>query len=480
MTRWPAFRGTALLCAVAVWPVACGAETPPVEADGRALLSKLDTQFNAGLGEPYAGLFAAEAHLDGEFAAMARVIDHEGRLHQKSELRGFGAIDDVGVIRATVTVSITDGAPEQSTQRECYIAFEGRGDDARILVYDQVDPMAWDHLPDHITGVYSCPACNFRIGADSLMDWLIVPSPTRISGCIEMISFYRPGEDVRLTLSVHRNDQHLPANDHLQKLATVVLPEGERVDVEDWQPPQFSKHLPTGVMGAQCTVITDGGDTHQRRYLISRQLGAATGPHDEISYLMTVHGDPTALDTLMSDIDTWIMSFQFVDPELAPDQVGHTAHAAHTGGHLNDEGRYENARFGLAVQGPYGWRGSVAGGCCLFGVTFSCPEEANFVHVAAYEALPGELEHRRAAAEQQVLDALKEAGRRVVTDSGWLPPTDGHSALAIRKIESHAADQPKRLDHVMVFDDLLVVVDGLVHHDAAARAMQAVIESLER
>ena len=453
----------------------------PTAARAEAILDAMDAAFNRAAADEFHGWFAPMQKLGASFTRVSQLLGHQGEMKLSSELVEFFEFGDFGIAQTRTTLSQGNASsPDYRSEHHSYLAFRATDDGPEILLYEDIDPAARAHLEMRRAGVYKCPPCNFSIGADTLSKWLVIPSPRRVSGCVESVSFRLLGEDIHLNLSIHRNDLGLGAEQLLDKLITdsqrsdVV----ERGAVQPWTPPHYAS-VPEGLTGAECVLVLEG-DQRDHLHLVTRSA-ATGGSQQELCYLLTVRGDEQAHAAHDMDIMTWLKSFKLLDPAAPPHDAAEQSALAHSGGSMGEDGVYRNERYKLSFHGPGHWRVSFQADRCLLGVTYACPADLGVVHVAAHENMPGSLEQRLTAIYELVASQLSAEQYRIVEDTKWQENYQGDGPLFRRSLESHALDaraDEQRLNQIFVFEDLWLLVDGQVRHESAVEAYAALVASV--
>lgn len=457
----------------------------PTAARAQELVAALDAAFNRASTSEYFRWFDPLPQQGGSFAQMSQLVDHEGRLRLSTELVEFVEFGEFGLARVLSTLSRTQSGEQGSKDLEQhnYLAFRDTSEGPQVLLYEDVDPGAAAHLAKPHTGVYACPPCNFKIGTDELMDWLVIPSPRRISGCVEMVSFRRIAEDIQMTLSIHRNDKHLDAMALLTELTS--HPTGpdivDRGDITTWVPPHYDE-TPEGMQGARRELVLASGQ-RDHLHVMTRRTPDAPAHDEEICYLLTVRGSAQAHADHRDEIDAWLRSFQLIDTEASSHASGKGSATAHGGGVTDPTGNYSNAKHGLNFSGPEGWHIAHQADRCLLAVTFTCPQDRGVLHVAAHETLPGTLEEQKSGAVDLVMAELKSAGLEILEDTGWQAQDGPGEAELFREIRSRDPEAPPeqhRRDRILMFDDLWVLVDGMLRVEAAGEAFVDLASSVRR
>lgn len=464
---------------------------PPTQAAAEQLLAALDSAFNRGAIGDFAELFEGEIPR-GSDRRLRRLLKPDHNLRQESVVTLFEAMGDIGFALASTTLwRVLQDQParrEDQQESQTYLAFRVRNGQPHVLVYEDVDPAAHKHLTRPFSGVYECPPCNFRIGTPSLQGWLVVPSPKRVAGCVEMVSFYRPGADIQLTLSVHRNPGHDAAKPLLQKLLqawtdSVLPPLVDRGEIVAWRPPFYANDVPAGLEGARCDPA-EGDYRNSTLYLVTRATPRTLAFDQEICYLLSVRGSAEARARYADDIDRWLASFELVKVQSASDAVGLASVRAHSGGsRVAPDGAFHNATANLRCAGPEGWTASLQADPGLFGVTYACPEGKSFVGVTAYERQPGDLEQRRAGARRLVEQRLESLDFEIVSESDWFEPPGStpERSISACDIESRAKNGTTvRRNRILLFPDLWVLVAGHLEAEAAVAAYRGLCESVRR
>ena len=498
LPRRPLPRPTAALSclALALLTTACSPDPrPPTRAMARDLLASLDQAFNGGSHGAYDRLFRGNSFANGHGAAFARTMqlfDQAVGLSQSSTLEDFAAFEQHGVALTQTAVGLAATNDPQSNatavSHHAYLVFADTGGGPRGLLHLDVDAPARKHVSKTFTGRYTCPPCNFRIGDDSLRHWLVVPSPKTVSGCAEMVTFYRLGADLQLTIAISRNPGRLAAPELLRQLVRSSPKGPAEVAVEPWEAPGLTLEFRAGVHAARCQ-LQEAGGRQVTLHLITRSTGdpiAPGAPAAEISYLLTVAGAAEAQQAHRGEVELWLKSFSLLTVAKGSELVGLASVAAHSGGEVHADGRYENERHGLSCRGPADWHPMVQADRCLFRVAWECPRGRGQLMLTGFSLSVGEVEQRRAHIDELVRCRIGEIGHTLANEPVWSTPPDPNpwNALASMRLDTRAADQPgplpRRMGQILLYDELWVLVDASIQDENVVPLFDAMVASVRR
>jgi hypothetical protein len=475
---FPLAAGAVPLAAGAV-PLAAGplaAQTaPPAEQAGapllepscREVLAELDRAFASGDPRAYLDLFAPEQqwlHAVHRRAIELRLLQTPPR--RTSEL--LAPPRRVGP-RTVLMVGTTTTAADGTVLRErSYVvlrpALPGEPLPRPVLAVE-VPPQG-----EHCTAddTFKCEACNYRIGG--VAGWLCAPAAQERTGGVEGAVFALLGSDVALETSVSLDDEALPAErvvDALVRDLREQIAGAEAGLTTSWSPPSLRGREPKGCAGARADVTLPGG---QQVSVFAHVLG-------RLRHVLLLRGARLSLQREQTEIDALLSSYSLLSTE--GDLAGQAAKALarHAGG-LLDGGRYRNAHWGVAADGPQGWSARERCDGAAFSV---CWETQGDGHMSVTGYLPpaGLVQWTETLADRWLDDCLRRAGYDKVEATPWCDGAGDGNRERERRASS-ANRRTVRLLRVLLRKDLLVVVDAQLPAAADDEAVRRALAGVQR
>lgn len=333
-----------------------------------------------------------------------------------------------------------------------------------------------------------CPPYNFEIGG--IDDYLCVPQQRERSLALESATFYLIGTDIACDLVVKAEDKPEKAKAVVQKLAGAFarLEPSARIGIpSSWTPPQHSQQPPYGMDSARIEVELpadhqeSGGD-------ISIFHAISFGG---LQHVLLVRASKKSLDQHQSSVDKLLKSYMLLEVECRDRAIATNSLRQHTGGQIQGDSYY-NKRFDLQLQGPKGWRAQDRVGGCMFRVRWS-RDPMSEMWLIGHRVPAGMEKWTQATADRWLNHHRKKYHLTEATDeanakeSDWHQAADGSACRTLTLLQQRVADghdhpisPNRRVLHMRLHDDLLVLVDGYGATKAEEAAVRAAVRTLKR
>ncbi len=466
----------------------------------KKVLVELDRAFDAG---DVAGFLAAfepdhpgahamlEDHLRQLFPAASPTARSDNRRgaskpsappHYTRQSEIIGAPRAVGprtVVRVRHQV-FRDGKRVRAQLRDSIIAFRTPAGQAPVPTFLVETPRSND-CPAGNT--FRCPPCNYEVGG--VPGWLCVPVGRDRAQALEASSFYLAGTDLACDVSVRIDGSGRSPTQLVEGLAAALrdMEPGAEVGLAThWLPPAHADNdivedppFP-GLTGARIEIrLPATGDASGNVALFHVvQFGA-------LQHLLLVRGSRTAMTNHADALQGLLASFHLIDMDAERAAAGARALLHHVGGVVKD-GRYENDKHGIRMQGPKDWRVSQRCGGALLRVIWRGPRDSR-LYLTGF-AVPAGMDHWcEKTAEHWVKRLCDTAGIDLPARvEGWRD--DAACEAQARTLRCKAArpdgapGKADRILRVMFRKNLLVVADGTAMHDADWDAIHAALATL--
>lgn len=424
----------------------------------RDLLKRMDQAFNQGRFQAYADLLAPGLHpsLRAEHLAEIRqLLELDKVPRMQSQLLRVKRQGPHGA----ALISRTLGEGRLQMQVDAYLGLQHHEGQLRGLFYVPVDAKAAKlHCRSE---AYSCPACNYSISHGP--DWLSVPQSARRTGCMEGHKLVSFRHDLVVETAVHIAQRAHPAARALEHILrtcrSLDLSRSARTSPQPWKRPDLAgKRLSTA------WARTQSAD--------AREAWLHLVCHGRMQYLLVARGP--ALARAREDLDKLLAGFRLLEPGGDPDQLAAHALRIHTGGWLDQDNRYHNAKHKLGLQGPQGWKGVEMARDSLFELHFEHPAGKGSLHVRGlapdFKAWgEGCCDHFRDRLEKQL-------------DAGWSkfePWCDGVKGFKMCRAQLHGPGTGRKRSLVLAArPDVLLVFEADAGDEASWDAIQQAIQSL--
>lgn len=448
------------------------------------LLSELDDRFERGDVQGYLARFEPDQR-----GAIAMVGRHLERLIAVSKRRSrssriFAGPSQVGqrtLVRVRHELELTIGAgPPRKLTEDSYLAL--RVEDGEIVPTFAVEmPPAMDCVQ---ANKFKCPPCNYEIGG--VDGFLCVPLRQEKALALESASFYLIGTDVVCDVHVKVQNKAQKAQFAARRLAEAfakIEPTAEAGLATAWVPPMHAKNPPAGMDSARVVVKLPQDD---------REAGGGRAifhvvTFGSLQHVLLVRGSKASLAANQKALDELFKSYMLleVDCDLAEAAARPLRH--HIGGTFEGS-RYDNARYGVTFAGPAGWQPQHRIGGARFRVRWSGPGGSQ-LWLVGYGVPTGMRTWSKATADRWIAHHCKKHGLEKADeqpkgiDDAWHPGANGaleRSCVLNCKRPETPGTPRRRVLHVQLHDDLLLIVDGFGSGDEAERAVLTSIASLAR
>jgi len=443
------------------------------------LLAELDERFERGDIEGYLSRF--EPDHPGTVAILGRHLDRLVSLSKRRtrDSRILAGPSQVGGrtlvrVRHELALTIGGGAPRKLTE-DTYLAV--RVDDGELIPTFAVEmPPAMKCVQ---ANKFKCPPCNYEIGG--VDGFLCVPLPPAKSLALESASFYLIGTDVVCDVHVQVANKPQKANVAARKLAEAFAKIEPTADVglaTNWVPPMHAKNPPAGMDSARVVVklpFDNPKSDGERTIFHVVTFGG-------LQHVLLVRGTTQSLARHQGELDKLFKSYMLleVDCDLAVAAARPLRH--HIGGSF-DGSRYDNTRYGVTFTGPEGWRPQHRIGGARFRARWTGPNGSQ-LWLVGYGVPTGMESWSQATADRWIRHHCKKHGLAMADAQPKTLTTDWHkgpngglerSCVLTCKDPTSPTTPRRRVLHVQLHDDLLLIVDG---YGGGAKAEQAVLSTL--
>ena len=302
---------------------------------------------------------------------------------------------------------------------------------------------------------------------------------------LEAASFYLIGTDIACDVEVGLASAKQPARDVVLSLASAFrkLEPTARLGLpDDWLPTAHASEPPQGFDAARLVVELpqDARDRGGERAIFHVICFGG------LQHVLLLRGSAQSLQQHRAKVDALISSYMLLEVDCIEAQLVSSPLRHHTGGLLRD-GDYENERYDVSLRGPAGWRAEHRLGGAMFRVRWSNPTGSRMWLVgqrvpAGVAAWTTELADRwlqhHCARHRLKFDGSADTGWRARDTSGSQPASP---PVSERTVTLLGEDVPhRRVLHVQVYEDLLMIVDGYGMTPADERAVRAAADTLIR
>lgn len=450
------------------------------------LLATLDAHFAKGDFTAYVALFQPDHK--GSVAMLGRHLQQLGALTGKERTRTSKVIGgpmvypDRTVVRVRHLMEWPRAAGKHNRLVEhSYLAVRA-GDNGSVVPTFAIEmPQKLDCVAE---GKFRCPPCNYEIGG--VHGFLCVPLRREQALALEAASFYLIGSDVVCDIHVLIPSKPKNAMTTAQTLATAFaqVEPGAKVGLPSaWLPPMHKKDPPVGMDSARVVVDLpndrpEAGGTRTIFHVV--QFGG-------LQHLLLVRSTAKALQKHQAEVDSLFNSYMLLkvdcdEAELATRPLRH-----HTGG-IIEGATYSNERYDVTLTGPKTWHAVHRVGGSMFRVHWTGPNGSQMWLIG--HRVPAGMDawttktadrwlghhcalHRLEPDNKQA--ASKEAQWQEGADNSWRRTcmlTSGGDKLPSSPV--------RRVMHVQLYEDLLLIVDGFGATQADEAAVRASIKTLKR
>ena len=331
-------------------------------------------------------------------------------------------------------------------------------------------------------GRLRCPPCNYEIGG--VDGFLCVPLRRSRTLALEAASFYLLGTDVVCDVSVRVDARQTPAAEVAQQLAGAFhrIEPDARIGVPDrWRPPMHAASPPPGMDSARLVVEVPSAD--------GRESGCRTIFHvvtfGGLQHLLLLRGRASSLARHRDRVEALFQSYMLLELDCSEAQAAARPLRHHTGGVL-DGTTYRNELFDVEMHGPDGWHAEQRVGGAAFRVRWTGPKHGQ-LWLSGLRVPDGVPAWNRRLADRWIAHHLRKHGLAIDDDAeddgGWHEQADGSLTRTCVVLQEHPErpDSPaRRVLHLALRPDLLLLADGYARTDRQERALRAAIATLRR
>ena len=466
-------------------------------AEIKPLIDDLDTLFVNGDIKAYLGKFTPDH--DGALAMLGRHLElllklsGKGRSRKSTIVAGPMVFDNRTVVRVRHITSWRGkldpktkkpGEPRQHIE-DTYLAVckntKGGANGGIVPTFEIDMPPQMDCVTD---AKFRCPPCNYEIGG--VAGFLYVPLRRERGLALESASFYLIGTDIVCDVHVQVPSKPIKAKAVALKLAAAfakIEPSAEIGIPSAWVPPMHKMEPPEGMDSARLVVDLPLDHEHAGGDVTIFHVVAFGG----VQHVLLMRTSKASLSRHQQAVNKLIMSYMLLEVDCKDAQLATRPLRLHTGGMIEGS-TYLNERFNLKLEGPDGWETQHRIGGSMFRVRWSGPN-ASHMWLVGHQVPAGMAVWTKEAADRWLNDQQKK--HRLVPDqeqaatdeAKWHVYPDGSAGrtMVLLQQQINRPDQPRRrVVHVQLHRDLLLVVDGFGSTEANEQAVRAAIRTLKR
>jgi hypothetical protein len=467
-------------------------DQPPM-AKVESLVADLDTLFVKGDIKAYLRKFTPDH--DGALAMLGRhlqlllELSGKNRSRKSTIVAGPLAFENRTVVRVR-HVTTWPGKPDPKTRilgkphqhiEDTYLAVR-RSSDGSVVPTFEIDMPPQAHC---ITDAkFRCSPCNYEIGG--VAGFLCVPSRRERGFALESASFYLIGTDIVCDVHVQVPNKPITAKAVTLKLAGAFAklePSAEVGIPSAWVPPSHKLKPPAGMDSARLIVELpldheDAGGDVTIFHVVA--LGG-------VQHVLLVRTSKASLNRHKHALDQLFKSYMLLEVDCKDTQLAARPLRLHTGGMIKGS-TYYNERFNVNIEGPDGWQTQHRVGGSMFRVRWSGPN-ASHMWLVGHQVPTGMTAWTKGTADRWLNDQQEQHGlvpdkeHAATAEANWLTSSDGSSSRTMVLLHKQASrpDQPRRrVVHVQLHSDLLLVVDGFGSTDVHEQAVRTAIRTLKR
>lgn len=479
MRRAVSSQAAAALCAALL----CNGAASQVGTTAvQALLDQLDERYERGDVRGYVAAFDPDNR--GAVAMMQRRIERQiaasrSRERTSTVLAGPTSIGERTMFRVRHDIQLVSRLGVRRTLVEdTYLALRADG--------SQLTPtFAVEMVPEMDcvqSDKFACPACNYEVGG--VDGFLCVPLRSERSLALESASFYLIGTDVVCDVHVQVQSRPQTAQRAARALAEAfaeLAPAAEVGLVTAWVPPAHADAPPAGMDSAQ-VVVKLRGDSDAGGRAVFRVV-----TFGGLQHILLTRGDGESLDAAAAPLRALYASYSLIERDRDVVEAAALPLRHHLGSSF-DGVRYDNARFGVTFAGPAGWRPEHRVGGARFRARWSAPDGSQ-LWLNGYGVPTGSASWTRRDADRWIDDRFRARGLYPVSsqpdgvDPGWHEGAGGapeRSVVLELRGEAPPGTPRRRVLHVQLHEDLLLIVDGYGVSLESEQAALATRASLRR
>lgn len=467
----------------------------------RPLIADLDTLFINGDINAYLSKFTPDH--DGALAMLGRHLElllklsGEERSRKSTIVAGPMVFEDRTVVRIRHTTTWPSKADPKTEQpgeprqhiEDTYLAVRNStkdevdaGMDGGIVPTFEIDMPPKVHCVTDAK--FRCPPCNYEIGG--VEGFLCVPLRRERGLALESASFYLIGTDVVCDVHVQVPSKPLGAKAVAQKLAEAFakLEPSAKVGIPSaWRPPMHKKAPPEGMDSARLVVELPLDHEEAGGDVTIFHVVAFGG----VQHVLLVRTSKASLVRHKQAIDKLFMSYMLLEVDCKDAELATRPLRIHTGGMIEGS-TYLNERFNLKLDGPDGWKTQQRVGGSIFRVRWSGPNASN-MWLVGHQVPAGMAVWTKETADRWLNHNRKKHGlvpdeeQAASDEAKWHQGPDGSTSrtMVLLQQQIQRPDTPRRrVVHVQLHNDLLLVVDGFGSTEADEQAVRAAIHTLKR
>lgn len=472
-------RAAAALCSALL---AAGAAAQAGVAEVRVLLDELDERFERGDVAGYVAKFAPDNR--GAVAMMARRLERQVAASRSRErasrvIAGPTSIGGRTMFRVRHDIElVSPSGVRRALVEDIYLTVSERGEGLTptfaVEMLPEMDCVQSDK--------FKCPACNYEVGG--VDGFLCVPLRSERSLALESASFYLIGTDVVCDVHVQVESRPQSAQEAARELAEAfakLAPEASPGLVTAWRPPSYADAAPAGLDSAQVVVKlrgdTDAGD---RAVFHVVTFGG-------LQHVLLTRGSAEGLRRAAAPLRALYESYSLIESDRDAAEAAALPLRHHLGSSF-DGARYDNARFGVTFAGPEGWRPEHRVGGARFRARWSAPDGSQ-LWLNGYGVPTGMTSWTKRDADRWIDHRFRERGLHPVepqpdgVETAWHAGPDGalERSVVLERRGPASPDTPRRrVLHVQLHEDLLLIVDGYGATTASEQQALAALASLRR
>jgi len=445
------------------------ATTPQVTKQAiEQLIAKLDREFSTGDGKSYTAWFSPD-HL-GSLAILGRHIQRLGTMTGTKRTRSSKIIGGPMQYpdRTVVRIQHVIEWPGQAAAKQPNRLIEHSYMAVHLDAAGKVVPTFAIEMPPKMNCVaerkFRCPPCNYEIGG--VDGFLCVPLRREQSLALEAASFYLIGTNVVCDIHVL-----IPAKPKTAKASALTLasafakmePNAKVGVATDWTPPMHKESPPLGLDSARVVVDlpqeqADAGGMRTIFHVV--QFGG-------LQHILLVRSTVASLHNHKASIESLFKSYMLLEVDCEEAELATRPLRHHTGCKIEGS-TYTNDRYGIELTGPKGWDAVPRIGGSAFRVHWMAPNGSQMWLLghrvpSGMDAWTPKLADRwlnhQCKSKKLEPDAThaksKEAKWHEGKDNSWQ-----RTCTLTPGTDKQPGAPPRRIMHVQVYDDLLVIVDG--------------------
>ena len=472
----------ALSCSLAgTQPLAAQATTNAHCPGISAVLSRLDELFGAGDVDGYLAAFqpdSPQAHAARQ-RRLQCLLGADPRPRLVSSLAGEPRqIGDRTVVRVRHDLRRATGtAPDTTThewREDTMLALRKAADGSFVATFEVTIPADVHCLRDD---KFRCPPCNYEIGGAP--GWLCVPLEREAGHSLETVAFWRIGTDVVCEIAVQVDTDRPPAKTVAHRLADTLLgaaSPGSSHVVEAWTPPAHAGDAPRNCDGARVEIELPAPPGKQLLVLHVMTLGP-------LQHVLLARGSEKAMLASAAALQQLLRTYRLLDLDPEHALTAYKVFLHHTGGALED-GVYRNPVHHVECRGPAGWTGKQRCGGTAFHVHWESPRGSK-LDLMAFRRPVGITKWSPASAIAWLRYLTATVAATLPSDpAAFVWKEDGAcggvSCCVACTSSAGKSTSSARALHIVVRDDLLIVLDARTNDAADQTAVIDAMRSLRR